>query len=292
MEVRMSFEMGDALAVIDRRAAYGAMHVIPLLKQEFGKERAVLPRNSRNQRFFHTIFLGILFSILEFFCNIRNFFPNLQAQGTFKFKTCHFAHLGCIAQAFEQHVGVDTVLAVGAEVVGEYLAVATQPRSGCAARAHSHEVDGQVPRVYAAHINQPQQVLEVGSYLERDVESAKLLIHPAAAVERRVRRHPAQPHLPAAERGRRVVARGALQVVGSHIMNVAIHGIDRRVLHRLGHRFKDVGPGVEIVAVEYSHHLAGGHGYALVHGIVYAAVALAYPPQPPVVSRLVFTDNI
>ena len=101
VEVRVSFKMGDAFAEIDRRAAYGAVHVIPLLKQELGKERAVLPRYPRNQRFFHTIFLGILFSILEFFCNIRNFFPNLQTQGTFKFKTCHFAHLGGVAHAFE-----------------------------------------------------------------------------------------------------------------------------------------------------------------------------------------------
>lgn len=42
VEMRLAFEVGDALAEIDRRAADGAVHVIPLLKQELGQEATVL----------------------------------------------------------------------------------------------------------------------------------------------------------------------------------------------------------------------------------------------------------
>lgn len=42
VEVGMPFEVGDALAEVDRRAADGAVHVIALLKKEFSEEGAVL----------------------------------------------------------------------------------------------------------------------------------------------------------------------------------------------------------------------------------------------------------
>ena len=42
VEVGMPFEVGDALAEVDRRAADGAVHVIALLKKEFSEEGPVL----------------------------------------------------------------------------------------------------------------------------------------------------------------------------------------------------------------------------------------------------------
>ena len=48
VEARHALQMGDALAVVHRRAADRTVHIVAFLKQEFGKVRAVLARDAGN----------------------------------------------------------------------------------------------------------------------------------------------------------------------------------------------------------------------------------------------------
>ena len=52
MEMRTSLKMGYTLTKIHRRAADGAVHIIPLVQQELSEERAVLPCDTCYQRYF------------------------------------------------------------------------------------------------------------------------------------------------------------------------------------------------------------------------------------------------
>ena len=56
MKPRMSLEVGDTLAKVDRRAADSAVHVISLLQQKLCEKRSVLTGNSGDQSFLHILY--------------------------------------------------------------------------------------------------------------------------------------------------------------------------------------------------------------------------------------------
>ena len=60
MEIGVTLQMGDALAVVDAAAADNAVHVVAFFKKQLGKIAAVLPGNAGDQCFFHWIGLLIL----------------------------------------------------------------------------------------------------------------------------------------------------------------------------------------------------------------------------------------
>ena len=53
VEIRVALQVGDPLAVIDRRPADDAVHVVALAQQKLGQVAAVLPGDAGDQRFFH-----------------------------------------------------------------------------------------------------------------------------------------------------------------------------------------------------------------------------------------------
>lgn len=195
-----------------------------------------------------------------------------------------------VANRFHQDIGPHAVLTVGPEMVPEYHPVAPEARGGCSAGAHGHEVLGHVSTLDAVDVDQPQQLLEIGGDLEAHVEQAVGHVEPPAAVERRMRGHEAHPHLPRGERGRAVVSHRTRRVIGIHIMDVGIYGV--HVMDVAGDGGKHIVGGIEIIRVEYPHHISGGHLYPLVHGVVQSVVGLGDPFQPSAIHGLALPYDV
>ena len=55
VEMGFAFEMGDAFAVVGRRAADRTVDVVPFRQQKFSQKRAVLARDSGDESSFHIL---------------------------------------------------------------------------------------------------------------------------------------------------------------------------------------------------------------------------------------------
>lgn len=109
-----------------------------------------------------------------------------------------------------------------------------------------------------------------------------MLVDGAAAVEAGMGGHKPEAHLPAAEATAAVVAHQARGVGFVDVVHVAIHRVEAAVGGKFGgNGAQNVVRGVEIVAVENSHHVACGGGDALVHGVVDSAVGFGDYAQTP-----------
>ena len=100
-------------------------------------------------------------------------------------------------------------------------------------------------------------------------------------------RHKPESHPHPMKWFRRVISHTPLQVAVPHVMHVAIHCVNILICESPGHQFQYSVRRVEVVAVEYSHHVAGGHCDAFVHRVVYAPVRFAYPFHASVKYRFI-----
>ena len=185
--------------------------------------------------------------------------------------------------------------------------VALPSRAGCTARAHGHEVLGDILRLDAVYEDEPEQVLEVGSHPIACVEGTAPLIHLLAAIERRMRRHESQSHHPSPERSRTIISHAFRQVLVVHVVYVAIHRIQYlRVLrvglpalrfllplpHCPGDAAQGIVRGIEVIRVEDADYITRGHLDALVHGIIDTVVGFADISQPPLEERFEFPHHL
>ena len=179
---------------------------------------------------------------------------------------------------------------VGTEVVADDFLMAFKTGGGSSAGAHCHEILGDVLCENPVDIDEAEELLEVGCDLERGVEEAETRVDRAATVERRMGRHESEAHLPSAERSGGVAADGSRRVGRVDIMDIAVDGIELPDLAVDGR--EDIRRGVEIVGVEQPDHISSRHHHPLVHRIIYPVVRLGDPPEPSVVARFEFADNV
>lgn len=157
------------------------------------------------------------------------------------------ADLEGIADEIEGIACGHTVLAVGAQMVGDDAAVARHAARRGTPGAHGDEIERQITRADAVDIDEAEHVLEIGRNAKGYVKGTKPVIDTLAAVERRMRRLIAHAHHPAVEEARRIVAHACCEVGVIHKMDVAIHGIHAVIGQRHGNLAQHTLRGVEIV---------------------------------------------
>ena len=195
-----------------------------------------------------------------------------------------------ISQPLSSHTRPDPMLPISPQMIPQDRLMALQPRRRRPPSAHRHEIHRNIFRRNAVDIDQPQQLLEIRSHLKLQVKRTQTLIHMPAAIKRRMRRHEAEPHLPPAERTRAIIPHAFGQIVRIDEMNVAIHRIHPIYLAR--HTLQHIIRRIEIITVEYPHHIARSQRDPLVHRIIQPTVRLADPPQSPLKPPLVLPDNL
>ena len=136
---------------------------------------------------------------------------------------------------------------------------APQVGVGCAAVAHRHAVLVDIRGGDVAHKDEAQQQFKVRRHLIACVKQAVALVHLSAAIEGRVGGHESQAHGPAREASRTVIAQTAVEVVGGHIVDVAIHRLGTRLLQCLHNALEHRLVRIEIVRIENANDIARGH---------------------------------
>lgn len=180
-----------------------------------------------------------------------------------------------VSDTFGGDISLDVMFAISPQMIAQYGLMALQPRRRRPASAHRHEIHRNIFRRNAVDIDQPQQLLEIGSHLKLQIKRPQTLIHMPAAIKRRMCRHETKPHLPSAERTRAVIPNAFGQIVRIYEMNVAIHRIHPIYLAR--NTLQHIVRRIKIITVEYSHHIARSHRDPLVHRIIQPTVRLADP---------------
>ena len=189
----------------------------------------------------------------------------------------HFAHFVDVAQTKQRKGGGHAVGFQRSPVVAENGKVAFKPGGGSAACAHGDKIGGDVDSADFMHEDEAKELFEVGRHGVGEVEGAMLCIACAAAVERGVGGHEAEAHHPRTEGARAVIARHRLQIARGNVVHIAVAGVDLGVSERIGHASEDVFVGIEVVAVENTHHFARGASNTFVHCIVEPAIGFAEP---------------
>ena len=70
--MRCTLQMGDALAIVHRRAANDAVHFVSFAEKEFGEVAAVLACNTGDKRFFHDAAIRMQGCLNENIIRFRN----------------------------------------------------------------------------------------------------------------------------------------------------------------------------------------------------------------------------
>ena len=170
--------------------------------------------------------------------------------------------------------------------------MAFETGGGGAAGAHGHAVKRDVAGRDALDVDQTKEVFKVGGDAEVDVEAAVAVVDALAAVEGGMGGLEAEFHHPGAEGAGGVVADTAAEIGVVDVVDVGIDGIDFLIGEfgcKGGH---DCVGGEEVVGVENTDDVAGGHCDAFVHGVVDAAVGFADVAQTALVERFKFTDDV
>ena len=77
-----------------------------------------------------------------------------------------------------------------------------------------------------------------------------------------------------------------------HIYKVGIRAVYVVLLKGFINPFQHVAVGIEVIAVQNSHHIASGMGYAAVHSIIQSIVFLRKDSQPARETLFVAVGNV